>query len=43
MQVCSPVIVDKDLKTFELQSYDIDIWEDVIPNPSLIKNAKKMK
>ena len=24
MQVCSPVIVDKDSKTFELQSYDID-------------------
>ena len=33
MQVCSPVIVDKDSKTFELDFYDIDIWSDSIPAP----------
>lgn len=40
MKVCSPVIIDKDSKTFELDFYDIDIWNDTLPEPKFNQCAK---
>ena len=31
--VCSPVVVDKNLTPTECKWYDVDIWEDIIPMP----------
>lgn len=33
MQVCSPVIIDNKLGHFEKNFYDIDIWENDLPEP----------
>ena len=35
-----PVIIDKDSKTFELDFYDIDIWNDTLPEPKFNQCAK---
>jgi len=33
MQVCSPVIIDYTMTEHELSYYDIDIWNDILPQP----------
>jgi len=33
MQVCSPVIIDQHMPAMELEYYDIDMWEDILPAP----------